>query len=76
MALVELDQFTDRVFADLARAHLAASGIEAQIFDGGLSSLGLGSIVPARLMVEERDADRARRVLDDPPEVTEKDWKA
>lgn len=66
MALVELEKFADRVFADLARARLAAAGIETEIFDGGLSSLGLGPVIPARLMVEESDLARARAVLDEP----------
>jgi hypothetical protein len=69
MSLVELDQFADRVFADLARARLAASGIESVIFDGAISSLGLGPIIPARLMVDEADAKAAQAILDQPGEL-------
>ncbi|MEQ9663328.1 MAG: DUF2007 domain-containing protein [Parasphingopyxis sp.] len=75
MALVELENYAERIYADLARSHLAASGIEAHIFDGGLSSLGLGPIIPARLMVEEADVGRARDILDNPPEIADEDWK-
>lgn len=76
MPLVELEKFTQRIFADLARAHLGASGVEAHIFDGGLSSLGLGPMIPARLMVEEADLSRARRILDEPPppDDADDDW--
>lgn len=66
MALVELERFNDRIFADLARTRLGADGIEAHVFDAGLSNLGLGPMFPARLMVDESDLERARAILDDP----------
>ena len=66
MALVELERFDDRIFADLVRTRLAADGIDAHVFDAGLANLGLGPIFPARLMVDEADLDRARSILDDP----------
>ena len=63
MALVELAQFHSPLSAEMARGLLASEGIEAVLFDGGLSSLGLGMMTPARLMVEEADLDAARAVL-------------
>ena len=63
MALVELEVFTDGMTAQMARGRLAAEGIEAVLFDSGLSSLGIGMLTPVRLMVEEGGEDAARRVL-------------
>jgi hypothetical protein len=63
MALVPLAEYSDRVAADVARLTLAAEGIEAVIFDGGMASLGLGGITPARLMVAERDCTRAAQII-------------
>ena len=63
MALVELAVFHSPVGAEMARGRLAAEGIEALLFDGGLSSLGLGLMAPARLMVEEEDLEAAEAVL-------------
>lgn len=63
MALVELATFGDRIEAEIVRGRLAAEGIEAVLFDGGLSSLGLGGLAPARLMVDEDDRKRALRLL-------------
>lgn len=68
MPLVEIESFADPLFATLAQARLAAEGIDAHVFDANLSSLGLGPIVPARLMVDEADIERARAVLDAPGE--------
>ncbi|WP_187334896.1 DUF2007 domain-containing protein [Novosphingopyxis iocasae] len=63
MGLVRIAQFPDRMAADLARLQLAAEGIESVVFDGGMASLGLGMMTPARLMVAEEDADHARDLL-------------
>ena len=67
MALVEIATFHDPVGGALARARLAADGIESVLFDAGLSSLGLGTMIPARLMVEEDDRVRAERLLAEEP---------
>ena len=64
MALVELAVFPDAIAAQIARARLASEGIEAVLFDAGLSSLGLGGIAPARLMVDESDLAEAERALE------------
>ncbi|MDP8994296.1 MAG: DUF2007 domain-containing protein [Pseudomonadota bacterium] len=63
MALVELASFPDRMVAEMARGRLAAEGIETYLFDAGLSSLGIGSLAPARLMVEEAERAAAEAVL-------------
>ena len=63
MALVELAVFNDALIAEIARSRLAADGIEAVLFDAGLSSLGLGAMTPVRLMVAEEDREAARRIL-------------
>ncbi len=67
MALVEIGSFADAHIAEMARGMLAAEGIDAVLFDSGLSSLGLGTMTPARLMVEEADRAFAERLLSAPP---------
>lgn len=63
MALVELAMFHNPMLAEMVRGRLAADGIEAILFDGGLSSLGLGTMTPARLMVHEEDLTAAKTIL-------------
>lgn len=63
MALVAVGEYSDRIAADVARLALDAEGIPAVLFDAGMSSLGLGPIAAARLMVDSDDADRARQIL-------------
>jgi hypothetical protein len=63
--LVELARFTTRVEADLARLRLQSEGIEAVMFGAEMSGLGLGSMLPVRLMVLDEDRDAAVRLLED-----------
>ncbi|AHE56201.1 DUF2007 domain-containing protein [Sphingomonas sanxanigenens] len=63
MALVTIAEFTDPIGAGILRDRLAAAGIEALVFDGATASLGLGWIMPARLMVDAEDEDAARALL-------------
>lgn len=63
MGLVRIAQFPDRMAAELARLQLASEGIESVVFDGGMASLGLGMMTPARLMVSEENLDDARALL-------------
>lgn len=63
MALVAVAEFADGVGASLARDRLEAEGIPTVLFDGGMASLGLGHMTPARLMVDEDDLAAARTVL-------------
>ena len=64
MALVELARFAQPVEAQIARARLAAEGIESVLFVAGLSSLGIGALTPTRLMVAEEDFADAERALE------------
>ncbi len=64
MALTAIAEYSDRIEAEMARLSLGAEGIDAHIFDGGMASLGLGFMTPARLMVLPEDAPRARVVLE------------
>ena len=63
MALVELARFQTKVQADLARLLLEAEGLEVMLFDEGMNYIGLGSIMPIRLMVLEEEYEAAARVL-------------
>ncbi len=63
MALVELATFHDPVAAEVARGRLASEGIETVLFGGGLASLGLGTMSPARLMVDESELETAAAIL-------------
>jgi len=64
MTLVSIAEFHDRIAADVARIGLAAEGIEAVLFDGGMAGLGLGFMTPVRLMVHQDDADRALSLIE------------
>ena len=63
MALVELARFQTKVEADLARLLLEAEGLEVMLFDEGMNYIGLGSIMPIRLMVLEQEYDAAASLL-------------
>jgi hypothetical protein len=65
MALVELARFQTKVEADLAVLVLEQEGIACELFDVGMNYIGLGPIMPIRLMVLDSDADDALRVLAD-----------
>jgi hypothetical protein len=65
MALVELARFQTKVEADLARLLLEAEGFEPMLFDEGMNYIGLGSIMPIRLMVVEEEYVDAAAVLVD-----------
>ncbi|WBX82452.1 DUF2007 domain-containing protein [Sphingosinicella microcystinivorans] len=64
MPLAMVREYSGRIDADVARLALEAEGIPAVLFDAGMSSLGLGPITSARLMVDESDLARARQILD------------
>ena len=61
--MVELAIFQNPAAAEVARGRLASEGIEAFLFGGGLASLGLGSMSPVRLMVDESDREAAEAIL-------------
>ena len=63
MALVELARFQTKVEADLARLLLEAEGFGPVLFDEGMNYIGLGSIMPIRLMVIEEEYQSAAELL-------------
>ena len=63
MALVQLETFVSRMEAEIVRGRLASEGIPAILFDDGLASLGIGSLTPVRLMVDESDKQIAESLL-------------
>lgn len=65
MALIELATFQNPIAAEVARGRLASEGIEAVLLGSGLASLGLGSMSPVRLMVEEEDRAAALAILEE-----------
>jgi hypothetical protein len=65
MSLVELARFQTKVEADLARLLLEAEGFAPVLFDEGMNYIGLGSIMPIRLMVDEHDFADAAQLLDE-----------
>ena len=65
MALVELARFQTKVEADLARLLLEAEAMHPVLFDEGMNYIGLGSIMPIRLMVHEEEYVEAAGILAD-----------
>jgi hypothetical protein len=65
MAVVELARFQTKVEADLARLLLEAEGFGPVLFDEHMNYIGLGSIMPIRLMVVEEEYMQAAEVLID-----------
>ena len=65
MALVELARFQTKVEADLARLLLEAEGFGPVLFDENMNYIGLGSIMPIRLMVVEEEYMAAAELLVD-----------
>ena len=63
MALVELARFQTKVEADLTRLLLEAEGFGPVLFDENMNYIGLGSIMPIRLMVVEEEYEPAAAVL-------------
>ena len=63
MALVELARFYNSFEAGAARSRLEADDIDGFLFDMNMSWEGMSGIIPIRLMVDEDDLPRARRIL-------------
>ena len=68
MALVELQRLTNSFEAGMARARLAADGIDSHLFDFNVGTEGPGFLA-IRLMVDEEDLDEARAILAAPPDL-------
>jgi hypothetical protein len=64
--MMELTRSNDVVFLSWLRAFLADAGIETMVLDGH-TSIVEGSIgaIPRRLMVPDRDHERAKAMLDE-----------
>jgi len=63
VALVQVARLDSRMAAEIVRGRLESEGIPAMLFDDGLASLGIGSLTPVRLMVDEEDEAIARDLL-------------
>lgn len=63
MALVELAKFYNSFEAGAAQSRLDVDGIDSFLFDVNMSWEGVSGIIPIRLMVDEDDLPRARRIL-------------
>ena len=64
MSLVELARYNTRVEADVARLTLESHEIDAVLFDAEMHSyLGVGFLMPVRLMVLDEDSSDAARIL-------------
>ena len=55
--------FHEPVSAELALSLLRSEGIEGVLFGAGLASLGLGTMAPVRLMVDEGSRAEAEALL-------------
>ena len=66
MPLIVLETLSDGAAAAILRGRLAASGIEAHVFDAGIASLIGPGLSGVRVMVDDSDERAARAVLDDP----------
>lgn len=64
MSLIELKSFYDRFEAEIVCGRLRSEGLEAVVFDGGLSA-SHGGALPVRLMVLDEDRQAALRILDE-----------
>lgn len=61
--LVEIARFQSKVEADLARLLLETEGLHVMLFDEGMNHIGLGSIMPIRIIVLDAEFDEAARLL-------------
>jgi hypothetical protein len=62
MALVELARLTNSFEAGMARARLAAEGVESFLFDFNVGTEGPGFLA-IRVMVDDEDLEEARQIL-------------
>jgi hypothetical protein len=67
MALVELAKFYNSFEAGVVRGAIEAEGIDCHMFDFNMTVEGVGFLIPVRLMVDEDDLARARRIILEAP---------
>jgi hypothetical protein len=68
MALVMAERFYTASEAQIVQGLLASEGVESYLFDTGINLVEVGGIAaPVRLMVDEDDLIRTRRILSDYP---------
>jgi len=63
VSLVELKTFYDRFEAEIVCGRLRSEGVEALVFDTGLSAAH-GGALPVRVMVLDEDREHALSLLD------------
>ena len=63
MSLVEFKTYYDRFEAEIVCGRLRSEGVDALVFDGGLSA-SHGGALPVRLMVLDEDLASARCILE------------
>ena len=61
--LVEIARFQTKVEADLAVLLLEAEGLSPVLFDVGMNYIGLGPLMPIRLMIGRDEAQEALALL-------------
>lgn len=70
MGLVLAERFYTASEGQIVQGRLAAEGVESYLFDTGINLVEVGGIAaPVRLMVDEEDLVRARRILADFPRL-------
>ena len=63
MALVEAARFYTSFEAAIAQSRLTSEDLDSVLFDTEMNWGGLDGVVPVRLMVDEEDLGRVRRIL-------------
>jgi|JRYG01.1.fsa_nt_gb hypothetical protein len=63
MALVELGQYWNSFEAGLVQSKLLDEGIESVLFDFDMANYAGTLMIPIRVMVDDEDAARARRII-------------
>ena len=68
MALVEAARFYTSFEAAIAQSRLTSEAVDSFLFDMEMNWGGLDGVVPVRLMVDDGDLVRARRILSEVPD--------
>jgi len=66
MSLIEIGRYENQIRADLARLTLEREGIDVLLFDEAMHRyIGVGWLMPVRLMVLKEDGALALHILDE-----------